>query len=477
MFDPRPRVERVGIEVSDYKHFDDVVVFYRGGNDSDVAMDLHQAKYHVRNDDSLTWDALISPAWLGVTGLSLMERMLAAHRSHGGRANLYLGSPWTVHPDDALSHTISNANEGLDVTKLFSDGPRSKNGKARAKLLDHLQCREDELRAALSRFRIRDRLNLERMKRDLDYRLEQHRLRPVGDQMTNAYDDLARKIIQSVKNVFDATELRALLERENLIDTTAVSTPQPRRVGIRSFVRQATYLDEQMDDLLDLLDCFDGRDLLTGLTWNDDIAPRVRDFMTRIDDQRYEDVELHLHCKLSIAYAAGGAVSRKSGTRYAFRQPGQRGTEIWRVSDGAGTPAAELWIVKEVELRQDAPDVAVAVAVSNSSALEARPYVEKHVPSAGRLLILEPFGGVGQRAVRDGSHAFDMGETFAQIVNEKRTAEERRHMLHVLPSVPATLGFTMGRAGSRLGRTQLYEFALERNDHEGYSPSIILNTI
>jgi hypothetical protein len=34
----------------------------------------------------------------------------------------------------------------------------------------------------------------------------------------------------------------------------------------------------------------------------------------------------------------------------------------------------------------------------------------------------------------------------------------------------------MGRAGSRLGPTQLYEFALERNDTEGYSPSILLNT-
>ena len=59
---------------------------------------------------------------------------------------------------------------------------------------------------------------------------------------------------------------------------------------------------------------------------------------------------------------------------------------------------------------------------------------------------------------------------------ETRTTDERRRPLHVFAAVPHTVAFTMGRAGNRLGPTQMYEFALERNDPEGYSPSMLLNT-
>ncbi|MGH7744153.1 MAG: SAVED domain-containing protein [Candidatus Dormibacteria bacterium] len=476
MFDRRPRVERVGIEVSNYKHFDDVVVLYGTDHGRDHDLECHQAKFHVRNNDALSWEAMMSPGWLGVTGLSLMQRVLEAHRQHAGRANLYFTTPWTVDINDALSKLLMGAGDRLDVNVLFASGPTSQQGRARAKLIEHLHCEEQVLREVLSRLRIRDRAKLDRMQSDLDYRLEAHNFVPVGDLAVNAYDDLARKIIQGEVNMFNAAELRSLLDKAGLIDTAAAAGPAPWRVGIRSFERQAVYLDEEMDKLLDLLPFFDGRFLRDDLTWNGHIGPIVRDFMTKIDDQRRDDVELHLHCKLSVAYGAGAAVSRKSATRYSFRQLGQRGTEIWRVNKGVGAKPEETWTVGDVDLRQDARDVAVAVAVSNDSGKDARLYVERHLPSVGRLLILEPVGGIGQRSVRDGAHAYDMGETFANIANDRRTHDQRKSLLHVLPSVPASVAFTMGRAGTRLGPTQLYEFALERNEPEGYSPSISLNT-
>jgi hypothetical protein len=316
-----------------------------------------------------------------------------------------------VHPDDAFSKLLLGGSEHLNVAILFGGGSTSKQGQARARLLDHLACDEQELRDALSRLRVRDRANLERMQTSLDYRLESHNFVPVGESKLNRYDELARKIIQDGPNVFNANELRTLLDSVGLMDRDAAGRPAPWRVGVRSFERQAVYLDEEMDELLDLLGLFDGRFLSDGYTWNEDVGPRVREFMMRIDDQRRDDVELHLHCKLSIAYGAGAAVSRKSATRYSFRQPGHRGTEIWRVSEGGGGNPEETWSVKDVVLRQDAPDVAVAVAVSNGSGGDARLYVERNLEAVGRLIVLEPVDGVGQRAVRDGAHASDMGET------------------------------------------------------------------
>ncbi len=476
MLDPHPRVARVGIEQSEYTHFDDVVVIYNDGHGLDYDIECHQAKFHVRPDGSLSWESMMSPAWMNVKKMSLMQRLVAADRQHKGRAALYLTTPWSFHPEDALAKMVSNVDDEFIVSALFDDKLKSDAAKMRAALIEHIGCDEAELRSAVSRWRIRNDSSLVRLQRRLDDRLARFRFKTVGDRQINVYDELARKLIQAKTGPLDAAQLRVLFEKEELLENVEAPVAEPWRVGIRSFKRQATYLEEEMDELLDLLDLFDDRYLRDGLTWSNDVGPRVDDFVSSLDDDRRSDVELHLHCKLSIAYAAGGAVSRKSSTRYSFRQTGPRGVEIWRLTEGAGATADDTWMVEDIRLREDAPDVAVAVAVSSDSGADARTYIENRIPSVGRLLVLRPVGGSGQRAVRDGAHAFDLGETFAEIVNRERTSEQRRQLLHVLPAVPATVAFTMGRAGSRLGPTQLYEFALERNDPEGYSPSILLNT-
>jgi hypothetical protein len=476
LLDPHPRLERVGIEQGEYKHFDDIVCFYKDGLGLDRDVDCHQVKFHVWSDGSITWANVMSPEWIGAKELSLMQRLLIAHKRHNGRAHLYLTSPWQPHPDDSIAGMVDNVNEKFVVEKLLRGGPRSANGKVRASLLAHTGSSEDDLLAALGRWRIRVRPSLEAVQQNLDDRLARHHFQPVGNLQANVYDDLARKLIQSQTPAFNATTLLALMESEGLVVRDQTTVAEPWRVGIRSFAKQAVYLEEEMDELLDFLDLFDGRDLRPGVTWNNDVRPRIRDFVSRLDDAQRDDVELHLHCKISIAYAAGCAVSSKSSTRYSVRQGGSRGAEIWRLSGGAGATAADSWSVEDVTIREDAPDVAVAVAVTNDSGPDARTYVERHVPAVGRLLILRPANGPGRTAVRDGAHAVDLGDTFAAIVNGSRTSDERRRPLHVLAAVPHTVAFTMGRAGNRLGPTQMYEFALERNDPEGYSPSMLLNT-
>lgn len=476
LLDAHPRLERVGIEQGEYKHFDDIVCFYKNGLGLDRDVDCHQVKFHVWSDGSITWANLMSPAWLGAKNLSFLQRLLLAHKRHGGRAYLYFTNPWHPHPDDNIAGMIDRLNGQFAVDKFLDGGPGSANGKVRAALLAHAGPNADVLFDALSRLRIRVSPSLEEVQQNLNYRLERHHFLPVGDVRINPYDELARKLIQFGPRVLDATALRDLLDSEGLVLRAESSVTEPWRVGIRSFAKQAVYLEEEMDELLDFVELFDGRDLRPGITWNADVRPRVRDFVSHIDDAQRDDVEFHLHCKISIAYAAGCAVSSKSSTRYSVRQGGPRGAEIWRLSSGAGATTADSWSVEDVKLREDAPDVAVAVTVTNDSGADARTYIERHIPAVGRLLILRPLNGPGRTAVRDGAHAVDLGDTYAAIVNGARTTDERRRPLHVLAAVPHTVAFAMGRAGNRLGPTQMYEFALERNDPEGYSPSMLLNT-
>ena len=142
MLDPRPRVVRVGIERAklEFTHFDDVVVFYKDSHGLDYDIECHQAKFHVRPDGSLSWENMMSPAWMNVKKMSLMQRLVAADRQHGGRAVLYLTTPWTFHPEDTLAKMVSNVDDEFIVSALFDDKLKSDAAKMRAALIEHIGC-------------------------------------------------------------------------------------------------------------------------------------------------------------------------------------------------------------------------------------------------------------------------------------------------------------------------------------------------
>jgi hypothetical protein len=475
MLDPGSRVARVGLEQARFPWFDDVVTHYAPGTRSARrAIDAHQIKFHVVADGALSFEALIDPAFIGSRKTSLLQRIVEAYRAREGDTDVVLMSPWGVAHSDLLGRMAQTGTDGsLRLDLLFDGKEKSDAAEIRSKLRAHAIVEDFELRESLDRFRVELMPPLPRLQTMLDDKLARHRFVTVGEEaLANIYDDLGRKLIGRPSREFDADGLRGLLRDEGLVND-GDTTQEPKRVGIRSFVRQAEYLDE-FTTMLDLLDMFEHRHLRPEATWSS-VRDRVHDFMTTIDDERHDRLEMHLSCHISIAYAAGSAVSAKSGTRYVVHQTGQRGALHWDLSERADGTVEALWTVNEIRLREGVSDVAVAVCLTHAIASDVEHYVRKHVPSACTLLVLEPAGGPSQSSVRDGAHAAALAETFDHILAMQRSADQRRAMLHFFGAAPNGFTFALGRAARRVARVTLYEYDFERGDPEGYSPSIIIN--
>lgn len=476
MLDPGSPVARVGLEQARFPWFDDIVTFYRPDTRSARhAIDAHQIKFHVVADGALSFEALMDPAFIGSKNKSLLQRIVEAYRARGSNTAVVLMSPWGIAYDDLLGKMTQTGIDGsLRLHLLFDGKEHSLAAEIRSKLRAHARAEDLELRETLDHFRVEQTPSLRRLQSMLDDKLARHRFKTVGEEaLPNIYDDLGRKLISLPSREFDADGLRTLLRDEGLVDD-GNTWLEPKRVGIRSFVRQAEYLDE-FTTMLDLLDMFDHRHLRPGATWCK-MSDRVRIFMAAVDDERNDAIEMHLSCHNSIAYAAGNAVSAKSGTRYIVHQTGQRGASAWDLSERENGSADALWVVHEIRLREDAREVAVAVSLTHSIGRDVEQYVGKCIPSIGTLLIFEPVGGSSQSSVRSGAHAAALAETFDHILATQRCPDQRMAMLHLFAAAPNGFTFALGRAARRVGQVTLYEYDFERKDPQGYSPSIILNT-
>jgi len=475
MFDRGSPVTSVALEQGHFPWFDDIVTRYAPGKSVRRAADAHQIKFHVVADGALSFESMVDPSFVGSTTTSLLQRIVEANRATRGEADVVLMSPWVVHPDGLLASMAQTGTDGtLRLPLLFDRKQKSDAAKMRRMLAAHVGVDEDELRDALDRFRVEVTPPLARLQSMLDDKLDRHRFVTVGETaIGNIYDDLGRKLIARPNREFDATTLRALLHEERLVQTGSTRN-EPLRVGIRSFTRQAEYLDE-FTTLLDVLDAFDGRYIRPGVGWNT-VRDRVQAFVTDVDDRHPEEIEMHLSCHISIAFAAGHAVSAQSPTRYVVHQPGIRGGSDWDLSTRAAGAPESLWSVREVRLREDAPDVAVTLGLTHSIADDVAFYVGRHVPAVGTILVLEPVGGPSQTVVRDGAHAAALAEAFDQLVATRRSPEQRMAMLHLFAAAPNGFTFALGRASRRVARTTLYEYDFVRKSPEGYSAAIILDT-
>lgn len=475
MLDRGSPVTSVALEQGHFPWFDDIVTRYAPGRPTRRAADAHQVKFHIVADGALSFESMVDPRFLGSTTTSLLQRIVEANRATGGEADVVLMSPWVVHPDDLLASMAQTGTDGtLRLPLLFDGKQKTAAAKMRRKLAAHAGVAEDELRDALDRFRVEVTPSLPRLQSMLDDKLDRHRLVTVGEMaIGNIYDDLGRKLIGRPNREFDATAFRTLLHEEGLFQTGEART-EPMRVGIRSFIRQAEYLDE-FTTLLDLLDAFDGRYIHSEGGWNA-VRDRVEAFVTGVDDRHIEDIEMHLSCHISIAFAAGHAVSAQSTTRYLVHQPGLRGGSDWDLSTrAAGTPES-FWSMREVCLREGAPDVAVALGLTHTIADDVIYYVGRHVPTVGTILVLEPVGGSSQTAVRDGAHAAALAEAFDHLLATHRSPEQRMAMLHLFAAAPNGFTFALGHAARRVARTTLYEYDFVRKSPQGYSAAIILDT-
>lgn len=479
LFSRYSKVARVAYEFKGIKSFDDVAVVYsapipdeRGGT---VCADFYQAKYHVDLKGNLTWEAMIDPAAIGATSVSLLERLRDAVTDHAGTgARFNLISAWPIHPDNDLAEVVSRRNGELRLEKLF-DGTTdaSAKGKIRKAWRERLKLATDEdLKRIVTPLRIHAPYqSLEALSKELNFRLEFAGLKPVDDgHVGHYYDDLIRKLHGNGTHDFDRDALRTCCEGEGLWIGRVAEVGDRIPIGIRSFLRFAEHLEDQTAHLLCLLQYFDVRHIRDASSWQRGIGPHVKAFLSS-QTGRNDRYLLHLDAHTSIALLAGHVLDMKSGVDVALVQRGAGKTAVWEFTPVP--PPTSPVVNSRLEIVHDgAPDLAVALSVSNEIAPEVVQYAKEKLPTVGRVLAVTVTPNPGQLAVRDAAHAFQIAEATVGAIRANRPAAGG--MIQLFSSAPNTAMFFLGRMTTGLGRIQLYEYLFESGIPSAYVPSIIL---
>jgi hypothetical protein len=464
--------EIVYVEHPIIQAFDDVVAVNRvplySHDNRLIEVDHYQLKYHVDGRDTIRALDLSTPSFIGATTHSLLDKAYAATKDGDIPKRLTLVTAWRFDPHDILRTLISN-NDGEIVTpKLFMDGPNSEVGKVREAWRAQLGgVTDDELERVLRHLRIRDNVPLYRLKQDLAFALALAGFVPPSEgELDNPYIAIVRRFIQGGPREHRATSLRPFLEKANLWRGRPVrAKSDPRDIAIKSFSRGAINFEDHAATL-SLVPDFHGRYKAAEVDWDRDLAPRIRSFLDeRISGNRMYNLYLDAH--LSIAYLAGYLLG-KNDTVAPVQSEGR---VVWRPT-GAAVPG-ELWTVRE-ELVGDGPGLALAVEVTRPTAEDVRIYAGNDSRGIGRMLVLTIAGGTGPTSVRDGDHAWALARDLGQIIEARRTTDERAAPIHVFVSAPVALAYLIGREGRAFGRSVPYEFDFDNRTPGGYTPAFHL---
>ncbi len=461
--------EVVYLEHPIIRAFDDVVAVNRvplySHDLRQIEVDHYQLKYHVDGRETIRALDLSTPSFIGATTFSLLARARAATKDGDIPRRLTLVTAWRFDPDDVLGKLVSNNDGEIITDKVFEGGARTEIGKVRERWRTDLGgVSDDELERVLRHLRIRDGVPMYRVKQDLAVAFALAGLAPPSEaQLDDPYISMARRFVQAGQREHHAASLRPFLEDAKLWRGRPTrSASDPRDIAVKSFSRSAINLEDHAATL-DLAPDFHGRYKVAEIDWDRDLAPRIRGFL----DDRITgngNFNLHLDTHLSIAYLAGYLLGKNDTVAPVQRD----GWVVWRRT-GADVPG-ELWTIHEEQIG-DGPGLAVAIEVTRPTAEDVRIYARKEAPGIGRMLVVTVADGTSPTSVRGGDHAWALAHDLGQIVEARRTTEERAAPVHIFASVPVALAYLIGREGRAFGRSITYEFDFDNRTPGGYTPA------
>lgn len=465
LFYEHSKVIRVEYETPAVRVFDDVAVFYGDGmRDEDgypLRAEYYQVKFHVTYAGAFTAANLADPDFINATSASLLQRLRDAQRQQapdGIGVQFVVHSPWAIDYRDLLARVVSATDGRIEWQRLCDGGPNSVLGRLRRVWREHLEIgTDDELEMILRPLRLRQGVDLAYAQRQLNYCLLAAGLIPVDDgAVINPYDDLIRKLHRQGKTTFTRDSLVPILQHEGLWRASVPVEPAARQIGIRSFLRYAERLEDETDDMLSLLQHFEGQTVKASDLWASHIFPEVENFLKR-QLSCGRRLDLHLHAHASIAVAAGYCLDPKAGIDVAVVQSTPSGRSIWRSNLQHNDPYPG-WFFLQENIRCDEPDVAVALSVTHDIREEVRAYVARQLPQVGRIIWATITPTPSNMAVLDGTHADQLTQWLASELRNGRTLAEREQTLHIFAAAPNSLLFFFGRRLCSVGRCTLYEY-------------------
>lgn len=473
LLDPeKPEVVEVTFEADGPKAFDDVVVRYdpgrpRASGPGRITVDYHQIKWHVDSSGRFGFEDLTSPAFIGATSVSILERLKMAKACAEEGAAFHLITTDRVTDGDQLGRLISQVDGSLRL-QVLKEGKTDKSsmGEVRQCWREHLKLSSDEeLYALLDGLHITEgHATLEKLRHEVSVKFRLVGLVGAENETAFIYDEAAKQLLIKDVNRFDRATFQQWCETEQWFLPKKVIAR--RSVALSTFPLRPTpahMREASADNTLSLVDRFEGRHLRAGVTWADLKEPVVGFLRGRLAGQ--PAMRLFLETHSSVAFLAGSALRFKDGADVEIVQKGDRNPGIvWDSNDGCEGPPPVI-ISQTIG---NGSDIALAVGLTRDPTKMVMDYVQMRLPHVGTVVHVAPAGGVSQSAIAGGQHAASMAAAISEAI---RAIRQPGGTVHIFLVAPNTFSFMLGQQAEAMGRCIPYEFDFSGQTDGSYQPT------
>jgi hypothetical protein len=477
---PESLVIRVDLEHDEADGVDDVAVFYEepgiNAGGWQCMADYYQLKYHVDRRDSYSSEAMIDPTFIRARS-SLLQRFLSAYRNLrtvSDSFRLHLVSNWRWLEGDVLAKLLREF-DGAVPQSFFSNGPKSELGKIREKWRRHLRLESSDFEAFAKTLRFQlDHFGRQGFKEWVNDRLARVGLRiPPANHAACPYENLVQKFLMSGPNSFDRKNFSEMCNREELIvrGPDEVQNSREPTIGIRSFIRFAEHMEEEVDTFVCVVSFFEGRHPRNEDSWKL-AASKILDFLSDPELKRAlrsEDHKLLLECHGSLAFLAGYELSNNSGSRiYTVQKPG---LETWKPNRTTSFDDRSI-ATKDKIYDNDGDDVAISLSLTHDIMNDVEDYISSSGMQISKLIDIQPRDGASGVSIKGPDHALHISDDMVKIFRDCRSKSS--DVIHLFSSAPNAFMFFLGQNRLALGRIQLYEYDFGFERHCSYFPSMLI---
>ena len=464
-------IESVTFESDEVSFVDDVVVSYGKPikdrlTGKQVVQDFFQCKYHMTSGNAFTYKNLIDPDFI-YSKTSMLKRLHQAYlrileELDADTFRLYIVSSWPWNSEDVLA---KHCHEEMLYSTFHEKGSRTKEGRVRSELIEHLSVSEEELRAFLNTVRFRLGENLIDLERQMKPRLKLANLQPIDPTVTHlVYDDLPWKLFAQGHHSFDEAAFNRMVEEEKL---KVPLTTKHSEISIQSFSQFARRPRDLQAAHLDLRLFFDGRFSKDDSHWKKEIPEQVSAFMLNEElIDLPQPIHIFFDCHLSIAFFAGHLISPKHGISVIPTQKNGSNFTLWEPNTiRTDTPLWKFETTGEI-----GGELVLGISVTHQVQKEMEPYLEAQGLSELSRILVCPIEDIGPKAVSDGDHAWQLGYQLAKQLHE--ILPNTCHKIHLFFAVPVALGYILGNTLRHITPViQVYEhdFEGQRYEHRYYS--------
>ncbi len=256
---------------------------------------------------------------------------------------------------------------------------------------------------------------------------------------------------------------------------TTPPSVNPEILGVRSFMAFAEKMEEECGRVLCLSDLFERRYIRKANNW----AVAYKKLSAFFSDLRTGDFSYHLFLEthLSIAFACGWILNRKTGIRAYPFQKGRDGRVLWKPSVSPAPLDYSRWKITE-HLRDSGGDsIALTVSISYPVEEDADQYIEENQLRITRVISVSPVSGPEYGVLTGADEAVRLAEKVQSVaVTALKQARGARNV-HIFASAPVSFMFFLGQLGPALTPIQLYEYGLDVDETRGhrYGASFLLD--